>query len=97
DMEYRHGIPPQSREGGELVGAAGFEPTTPSPPDWCANQAAPRSDYSMMGRMGPGGTRRRRTIVAGPRRSNREFGVIFFRRAPPQAGLSGPSAHRAIP
>jgi hypothetical protein len=26
-----------------LVGAAGFEPTTPSPPDWCANQAAPRS------------------------------------------------------
>ena len=27
-----------------LVGAAGFEPATPSPPDWCANQAAPRSD-----------------------------------------------------
>jgi hypothetical protein len=27
-----------------MVGAAGFEPTTPSPPDWCANQAAPRSD-----------------------------------------------------
>src|ERR1700741_4311530 len=26
-----------------MVGAAGFEPTTPSPPDWCANQAAPRS------------------------------------------------------
>ena len=29
---------------GELVGAAGFEPTTPSPPDWCANRAAPRPD-----------------------------------------------------
>src|SRR5262249_27661297 len=27
-----------------LVGAAGFEPTTPSPPDWCANRAALRSD-----------------------------------------------------
>src|ERR1700743_1628238 len=27
----------------DLVGAAGFEPTTPSPPDWCANQGAPRS------------------------------------------------------
>ena len=27
-----------------LVGAAGFEPTTPSPPDWCANQAALRSE-----------------------------------------------------
>ena len=27
-----------------LVGAAGFEPTTPSPPDWCANRAAPRPD-----------------------------------------------------
>ena len=29
---------------GLLVGAAGFEPTTPSPPDWCANRAAPRPD-----------------------------------------------------
>ena len=26
-----------------MVGAAGFEPATPSPPDWCANQTAPRS------------------------------------------------------
>ena len=26
-----------------LVGARGFEPPTPSPPDWCANQAALRS------------------------------------------------------
>jgi hypothetical protein len=29
-----------------LVGAARFELATPSPPDWCANQAAPRSDQS---------------------------------------------------
>ena len=29
-----------------LVGAAGFEPTTPSPPDWCANRAAPRPDQN---------------------------------------------------
>jgi hypothetical protein len=28
-----------------LVGARGFEPPTPSPPDWCANQAALRSDF----------------------------------------------------
>ena len=27
-----------------LVGARGFEPPTPSPPDWCANQAALRSE-----------------------------------------------------
>ncbi len=27
-----------------LVGAARFELATPSPPDWCANQAALRSD-----------------------------------------------------
>src|SRR5215470_5398775 len=27
-----------------LVGAPGFEPGTPSPPDWCANRAALRSD-----------------------------------------------------
>ena len=26
-----------------MVGAAGFEPATPSPPDWCANRAALRS------------------------------------------------------
>src|SRR6476660_3389141 len=30
----------------KMVGAAGFEPTTPSPPDWCANRAAPRPDRS---------------------------------------------------
>jgi hypothetical protein len=29
----------------KLVGARGFEPPTPSPPDWCANQAALRSDF----------------------------------------------------
>jgi hypothetical protein len=27
-----------------LVGAPGFEPGTPSPPDWCANRAALRSE-----------------------------------------------------
>jgi hypothetical protein len=26
-----------------VVGAPGFEPGTPSPPDWCANRAALRS------------------------------------------------------
>jgi hypothetical protein len=31
-----------------LVGAAGFEPTTPSPPDWCANRAAPRPDRTLI-------------------------------------------------
>ncbi len=28
-----------------LVGAERFELSTPSPPDWCANQAALRSDF----------------------------------------------------
>src|SRR4029450_9701846 len=32
------------RGGWEVVGTAGFEPATPSPPDWCANQAAPRPE-----------------------------------------------------
>ena len=36
----------------QLVGARGFEPPTPSPPDWCANQAALRSAISSPG---PGG------------------------------------------
>jgi hypothetical protein len=35
-----------------LVGAAGFEPATPSPPDWCANRAALRSEHR--GPDGPG-------------------------------------------
>ncbi len=30
-----------------MVGAARFELATPSPPDWCANQAAPRSVGAM--------------------------------------------------
>ena len=34
----------------ELVGAARFELATPSPPDWCANQAALRSEpYAELG------------------------------------------------
>ena len=41
-----------------LVGAARFELATPSPPDWCANRAALRSEL-------------RRTIVSGVRRGNR--------------------------
>jgi hypothetical protein len=28
----------------KMVGARGFEPPTPSPPDWCANRAALRPD-----------------------------------------------------
>jgi hypothetical protein len=32
-----------------LVGAAGFEPTTPCPPDKCANRAAPRPDRERRG------------------------------------------------
>src|SRR5215510_12938326 len=36
-----------------LVGAAGFEPTTPSPPDWCANRAAPRPDLNGRRTIGP--------------------------------------------
>ena len=28
-----------------MVGARGFEPPTPGPPDQCANQAALRSEY----------------------------------------------------
>ena len=34
-----------------LVGAAGFEPATPSPPDWCANQAALRSEVGFRARL----------------------------------------------
>src|SRR6185295_8219550 len=34
----------RSHLGYGLVGAAGFEPTTPCPPDKCANRAAPRPD-----------------------------------------------------
>jgi hypothetical protein len=35
-----------------LVGARGFEPPTPSPPDWCANQAALRSDPPLLPALG---------------------------------------------
>ena len=30
--------------GKKMVGVARFELATPSPPDWCANQAAPHAD-----------------------------------------------------
>ena len=54
-FDLPHGLPRPvfwEDEGGEiwskslilLVGAPGFEPGTPSPPDWCANRAALRSD-----------------------------------------------------
>ena len=42
-------VPPRAHDLGErlplaiMVGAERFELSTPSPPDWCANQAAPRS------------------------------------------------------
>jgi hypothetical protein len=32
----------------QLVGAGRFELPTPSPPDWCANQAALRSDGTLL-------------------------------------------------
>src|ERR1700722_1755854 len=32
-----------------MVGVAGFEPTTPSPPDYCANRAALPSDGALIG------------------------------------------------
>ena len=41
--------PPLSRHQNsekEMVGAAGFEPATPSLPDWYANRAALRSDWT---------------------------------------------------
>jgi hypothetical protein len=48
------GTPEQNRPGRilrnclkSLVGARGFEPPTPSPPDWCANQAALRSVHNV--------------------------------------------------
>ena len=38
------GLNPTEVFGGKrVVGAERFELSTPSPPDWCANQAAPRS------------------------------------------------------
>src|SRR6266404_4272160 len=43
----------------ELVGAPRFELGTPSPPDWCANRAALRSEL-------------RRTIVSARARGNRQ-------------------------
>src|SRR5262249_46282251 len=51
------------QNGDLLVGAARFELATPSPPDWCANQAAPRSDLVGEAKGGIGGFPRRRTIV----------------------------------
>src|SRR4030095_13559405 len=43
---------------GMLVGTARFELATPSPPDWCANQAAPRLER------GPEGPNGRQDITA---------------------------------
>jgi hypothetical protein len=42
---------PEGRFVGELVGAAGFEPTTTSPPDWCATRLrhAPTGGQSSTG------------------------------------------------
>src|SRR6266508_2648504 len=44
---YSHGSAGNARAP-ILVGATGFEPATPCPPDRCANQAAPRPDGSRL-------------------------------------------------
>jgi hypothetical protein len=54
-----------------VVGAAGFEPATPSPPDWCANRAALRSASNEADDLRRGAMRRKGGasdgwIVAGP-------------------------------
>src|SRR6478672_5550653 len=75
-----------------LVGAAGFEPTTPSPPDWCANQAAPRSDTVFLRAYTSGA----RNIAATPFASKPIGEKPQFARfaaparAQPATGLSGP-------
>src|SRR5580658_9625046 len=65
-----------------LVGAARFELATPSPPDWCANQAAPRSVASSAV-VWPRGADYRGTLRHGQR------GIAFFGRD----GIAGPSCH----
>ena len=70
-------MPDASAGGGlgneEMVGVAGFEPTTPCPPDKCANRAALHSDggpYSEAGlhmqcaRLRLGGSRERKNAFA---------------------------------
>ena len=43
----------------EMVGAARFELATPSPPDWCANRAALRSDLAATSTMADAGAQER--------------------------------------
>src|ERR1051325_2220327 len=56
----------------ELVGAERFELSTPSPPDWCANQAAPRSDRraALQGRPARGADYSWRAVGPQPRQLN---------------------------
>src|SRR5690606_23349470 len=48
--------------GNEMVGAGGFEPPTPRPPVWCANQAALRPET-----IGRAPRFRKRAAARGPR------------------------------
>ncbi len=64
-----------------MVGTAGFEPATPSPPDWCANQAAPRPEAGPKARNG-----RQDITATGAFRPLRGPP----RRQPPRGPLPGP-------
>ena len=70
-----------------VVGVAGFEPTTPCPPDKCANQAALHSDC-----------RPYRESFSPPQRTSWQSDAHFTLRAPPPEGACiqrAPSTTRA--
>src|ERR1700684_3795383 len=59
---------------GIMVGVAGFEPTTPCPPDKCANRAALHSDEALIEK-GLGPRKPARPISLGARRAESHFAL----------------------
>jgi hypothetical protein len=63
-----------------LVGTARFELATPSPPDWCANQAAPRPEAGPKARNG----RQDITVTGAPRPVDAGGGRVRGQPSPPR-------------
>ena len=80
-----------------LVGAGRFELPTPSPPDWCANQAALRSDHGVLCPGGGAGSTRcekaartgLRTVSSRPRASTGRSRAHVSSRAVVTAATGG--------
>jgi hypothetical protein len=105
--EKRWGRRERQWQGKAVVGAAGFEPTTPSPPDWCATRLryaptppplSPAAGMSKRGRLADGQcVRRMRRMADRPIRPKAGETPLGEDLAPLDAAGEGLPGHQASP